>query len=252
MKPTFLNQPKPLLTVMLICETPELVISRVRNALCDGAEAFCLQGEWLKPEFQTPEVYEQLIREMRGRPCYVTNYRGRNNGDTSDEVLAEGLLTWAKCGATLCDVPGDHYSKHPLQLTDDPDAIRKQMELIDKLHAQGAEVLMSSHIFTFTPAEKVLEVALEQKRRGADIVKIVTGADTMEQQLENLRITNLLKEELGIPFLFLSGGQCSLHRRLGIHLGCCMALCTYEHDINSSFPQPMLRIMKSVRDEMGF
>ena len=111
---------------------------------------------------------------------------------------------------------------------------------------------MSSHIFTFTPAEKVLEVALEQKRRGADVVKIVTGADTMEQQIENLRITDLLKRELGIPFLFLSGGQCSLHRRLGIHLGCCMALCTYEHDALSSFPQPLLRIMKDVRDNQGF
>lgn len=252
MKPTFLNNQKPLLTVMLQCETPDLIIGRIRNALCDGAEAFGLQAEWLKPEYQTQEVYEQLIREMRDRPCYVTNYRGRNNGDTSDEVLAEGLLTWAKCGATLCDVPGDHFCKHPLQLTGDPEAIGKQMELIDKLHAQGAEVLMSSHIFTFTPAEKVLEVALEQKRRGADVVKIVTGADTMEQQIENLRITNLLKEELGIPFLFLSGGQCSLHRRLGIHLGCCMALCTHAHDALSSFPQPLLRIMKSVRDEMGF
>lgn len=252
MKPTFTNYHKPLLTVMLQCETPELILGRIRNALCDGAEAFGLQAEWLKPEYQTPEVYQQLIREMRDRPCYVTNYRGRNNGTASDEVLAEGLLTWAKCGASLCDVPGDHFCKHPLQLTDDPEAIRKQMALIDKLHAQGAQVLMSSHIFTFTPAQKVLEVALEQKRRGADVVKIVTGADTMEQQIENLRITHLLKEELGIPFLFLSGGQCSLHRRLGIHLGCCMALCTYEHDALSSFQQPLLRIMRSVRDDMGF
>lgn len=252
MKPTFLNREKPLLTVMLQCETPDLIIGRTRNALCEGAEAFGLQAEWLKPEYQNPEVYTQLIREMRDRPCYVTNYRGRNNGNTSDEVLAEGLLTWAKCGATLCDVPGDHYCKHPLQLTDDKDAIRKQMELIDKLHAEGAEVLMSSHIFTFTPAEKVLEVALEQKRRGADVVKIVTGADTMEQQLENLRITDLLNRELGVPFLFLSGGQCSLHRRLGTRLGCCMALCTYEHDALSSFGQPMLWIMKEVRDNLGF
>ena len=252
MKPSFLNQPKPLLTVMLICRTPEQAIRRIRNALCSGAEAFCLQTEFLNPEFRTAQVYEKLIGEMQGRPCYVTNYRGRNNGDTPDDVLAEGLLTLAQCGATLCDVPGDHFCKHPLQLTDDPEAIRKQMELIDRLHEMGAQVLMSSHIFKFTPAEQVLEMALEQKRRGADIVKIVTGADTMEQQLENLRITQLLKQELGIPFLFLSGGQCSIHRRLGIRLGCCMALCTYEHDENSSFDQPMLRIMKTIRDECGF
>ena len=252
MNTTFVNAHKPLLTVMLQCETPDILLGRIRNALCDGAEAFGLQAEWLKPEYQNAEVFTQLIREMRDRPCYVTNYRGRNNGDTPDEVLAEGLLTWADCGASLCDVPGDLFCKHPLQMTDDPEAIRKQMALIDQLHSKGAHVLMSAHIFHFTPAEQVLELALEQKRRGADVVKLVTGADTMEQQLENLRITYLLQQELGIPYLFLSGGQRSLHRRLGIHLGCCMALCTYEHDANSSFPQPLLRVMKPIRDDFGF
>ena len=39
--------------------------------------------------------------------------------------------------------------------------------------------------------------------RGADVSKIVTDANDMEQQIENLRITNLLKKELGIPFLLL-------------------------------------------------
>jgi hypothetical protein len=138
MNTTFVNAHKPLLTVMLQCETPDILLGRIRNALCDGAEAFGLQAEWLKPEYQNAEVFTQLIREMRDRPCYVTNYRGRNNGDTPDEVLAEGLLTWADCGASLCDVPGDLFCKHPLQMTDDPEAIRKQMALIDQLHSKSA------------------------------------------------------------------------------------------------------------------
>ena len=62
------------------------------------------------------------------------------------------------------------------------------MKLIDDLHERGAEVLMSSHILKYTPAERVLEIALEHQRRGADICKIVTGAETMEQQIENLKI----------------------------------------------------------------
>ena len=95
-------------------------------------------------------------------------------------------------------------------------------------------------------------MALEQKRRGADIIKIVTGAETMEQQIENLRITDLLKRELGAPFLFLSGGECKLHRRLGIHLGCCMSLCVYEHDALSTATQPLLSTMKTVRDVIDF
>ena len=252
MKPTFLNHEKPLLTVMLQCETPETAIGRIRNANFLGADAYGLQAEVLKPEYQNADTYKRIFAEMKNRPSYVTNYRYNHNTQKTDEELAAGLVTLAECGATLCDVMGDMFCKHPEELTDDAAAVQKQMQLIEKLHETGAEVLMSSHIFKFTPAERVLEVALEQKRRGADIIKIVTGADTMEQQIENLRITDLLKKELGAPFLFLSGGECTLHRRLGIKLGCCMALCVYEHDALSTPMQPLLSTMKTIRDSIDF
>ena len=252
MKPTFLNQQNPLLTVMLQCETPETAIGRIRSANCRGADAYGLQAESLKPKYQNADTYKRIFAEMKNRPSYVTNYRSNHNKQKTDEELAEGLVTLAECGATLCDVIGDMFCKHPEELTDDAAAVQKQIRLIEKLHDTGAEVLMSSHILKFTPAERVLEVALEQKRRGADIIKIVTGAEDMEQQIENLRITDLLKKELGAPFLFLSGGECTLHRRLGIKLGCCMALCVYEHDALSTAAQPLLSIMKTIRDGIDF
>ena len=252
MEKSFLNYSNPMLTVMLQCETPEVAIGRIRNANQLGADAYGLQVESLKPECQNTDTYKRIFAEMKNKPCYVTNYRFGNNTGKTDEQLAEELLELAESGATLCDVMGDMFCRHPEELTDNEEAIKKQMELIDKLHNKGAEVLMSSHILKFTPAERVLEVALEQKRRGADVIKIVTGADNMEQQLENLRITDLLKRELGAPFLFLSGGECSLHRRLGIKLGCCMSLCVYEHDALSTPTQPLLSTMKKVRDIIDF
>lgn len=252
MKKTFLNHSNPLLTVMLQCRTPEVAISRIRNANCMGADAYGLQVETLKPEFQNPDTYKKLFAEMQGRPCYVTNYRYAFNQNLTDDELADGIITLAESGATLCDVMGDIFCKHPEELTDNEDAIQKQMQLIEKLHSLGAEVLMSSHLYKFAPAERVLEIAFEQKRRGADIIKIVTAADTMEQQIENLRITNLLKEELGAPFIFLSGGVSTIHRRLGMKLGCCMSLCVYEHDALSTPSQPLLSTMKIVRDTIDF
>ena len=252
MEKSFLNYSNQMLTVMLQCETPEVAIGRIRNANQLGADAYGLQVESLKPEYQNTDTYKRIFAEMQNKPCYVTNYRFANNAGKTDEQLAEELLELAESGATLCDVMGDMFCRHPEELTDNEEAIKKQMELIDKLHNKGAEVLMSSHILKFTPAERVLEVALEQKRRGADVIKIVTGADNMEQQLENLRITDLLKRELGAPFLFLSGGECSLHRRLGIKLGCCMSLCVYEHDALSTPTQPLLSTMKKVRDIIDF
>ena len=189
---------------------------------------------------------------MQGRPSYVTNYRYAYNQKLTDDELADGLITLAESGATLCDVMGDIFCKHPEELTDNDEAVQKQMKLIEKLHSIGAEVLMSSHLYKFAPAERVLEIAFEQKRRGADIIKIVTAADTMEQQIENLRITNLLKQELGAPFLFLSGGVSTIHRRLGMKLGCCMSLCVYEHDALSTASQPLLSTMKTIRDSIDF
>ena len=243
---------KEMLTVMLQCETPETAIGRIRNANHLGADAYGLQVESLKPEYQNPAVYKKIFSEGKGRPFYVTYYRGKHNSGKTDEELAEGLITLAESGAVLCDVMGDMFCKHPEELTEDETAIKKQMDLIDLLHKKGAQVLLSSHVIKFTPAERVLAVAFEQKRRGADIIKIVTGAETMEQQIENLRITDLLKRELGAPFLFLSGGECTLHRRLGMKLGCCMALCVYEHDALSTPAQPLLSTMKTIRDSINF
>ena len=128
--------------------------------------------------------------------------------------------------------------------------MKKQMDLIEELHKCGAEVLMSSHVRKFIPAERVLEIAREHERRGADICKIVTGGYTMEQQIENLRITNLLKENLNIPFLLLSDGEgeCRILRRIGGQLGCCMYLCVHEYDEYATPAQPLLRDVKAIRE----
>jgi len=62
----------------------------------------------------------------------------------------------------------------------------------------------------------------------------------------------MLKNELDVPFLFLSGKVNSIHRRLGGHLGNCMTLCVYEHDALSTAAQPLLSTMKIIRDNLDF
>jgi 3-dehydroquinate dehydratase len=94
----------------------------------------------------------------------------------------------------------------------------------------------------------VLALAYEHQKRGADICKIVTWAGNMEQQIENLRIIHLLKENLSIPFLFLAGGECRIVRRMGGLFGCCMYLCTPESPAPATLSQPPLRDVKLIRD----
>ncbi|MBR5601685.1 MAG: type I 3-dehydroquinate dehydratase [Clostridia bacterium] len=251
MKHTFLNHEKPLLTCMVQATTPQRIKELIDTSLPEGAEAFGMQFCRLEQEYRTKDTYKVLFA-YAARPTYVTNYRRHGaNKEKSDDELAAELLELAECGATLCDVMGDFFAPCEGELTVEEAAIEKQMRLIDALHARGAEVLMSSHVLKFTPAERVLEIALEQQRRGADISKIVTGAEDMAQQIENLRIIHLLKENLKIPFLFLTGGECHVSRRLGATLGNCMSLCVHEHDELATPSQPLLREMRELRELLG-
>lgn len=247
-KPTFLIYEKPLLTCMVQANTPERIKELIDASLPEGAEAIGMQFCQLKVEYRNEKTYRELFA-YTDLPIYVTNYRNHiSNIGKSDDVLAAELVELAECGATLCDVMGDYFDACEGELTMNKDAIKKQIHLIDELHGRGAEVLMSSHVLKFTPAERVLEIALEHERRGADICKIVTGAENTEQQIENLRIINLLKENLKIPFLFLAGGECRILRRIGGSLGCCMYLCVHEYDELATKSQPLLRDMKILRE----
>ncbi len=249
MKKTFLEYETSTLTVMVQADNPGRIKELIDKSLPFGAEAFGMQFERMAPEFRDADIYRELFA-YTDKPVYVTNYRYGTNDGKTDEVLAKELLELADCGATLCDVMGDHFDKQPDELAVDKTAIEKQMELINKLHDKGAEVLMSSHVMNFTPAERVLEIALEHQRRGVDICKIVTGAENMEQQIENLRIINLLKEKLDIPFLFLCGGECQILRKIGGEIGCCMYLTVYEYDELATPVQPLLKNVKTIRDNL--
>ncbi len=253
MKPTFLNQNIPLITGMVLKENPEEIRFRVKNSIYAGADALGIQLCRLKREYHTEENYRGIFSACGGRPIYVTNYRYCENDGMTDEECMNDLKIAMKCGGTLADVMGDVFDKCEGELTMNESAIDKQKKLIDEIHSMGKEVLMSSHIYNFTPAERVLEIALEHQRRGADIAKIVTGANSEAEMLENFRITTLLKKELDIPFLFLAGGtHTKLHRMISPQLGNCMYLAVYEHDGQAVPTQPTIAAAKAVRDNLDY
>lgn len=249
-KPTFLTYEKPTLTTMVQGDTPDRIEELVRLSRDAGAEAFGMQFCKLRPEFQNADTYRRLFAAAAPQPIYATFYRQGNNVGKSDEELAEGLLEIASCGATLCDVMCDYFDAQPGEYTTDPVAVKKQKELIERLHREGAEVLMSAHVHKFIPAERVLEIAMAHYERGADIAKIVVKAKDMAEQIECMRIITLLKEKLPIPFLFLAGGECRVLRRIGDTLGSCMSLSVYEYDQYATKVQPLLRHVKAIRDNM--
>lgn len=241
MKKSFLNADTPFITEMVQVKTAKLAEYKIRNAVADGATAIGFQMGALEKQYRTEENLSAIFASAENKPIYFTNYRGAFNVGMSDDELMGGLLLGLKCGATLVDIMGDTFDPSPEELTTDKNAIGKQMRFIDEVHKKGGEVLMSSHVKEYRPPERVLEIALEQERRGADIAKIVTGANTPEEELKNLEICHLLKKELKVPFLFLSSGKHSqLHRTIGPALGVCMWLCFREYDETTYQGPPLL------------
>ena len=247
-KKSFFKNDKATLTVMVQANNPDRIKELMDKSVPEGAEAFGIQLEQLEGGYRGKEIYKDLFAYAKDKPLYITNYRTAKNEGKTDEQLAEELLKAADCGADLCDMMGDYFDPQPGEMTYNETAVKKQKTLIERLHEKGASVLMSSHILKFTPADKVLKIALEHQSRGADISKIVVGAENREEEIENLKIINMLKEKLDIPFLFLSGGECKILRRIGGELGCCMYLCVYEHDALATLQQPLLSDVKLIRD----
>ena len=247
--PTFLRHDRPLITCMIQADNAARAIELVKSGNESGCDAFGYQIELMPHEVRDEATLKTIFSHMHNKPIYVTNYRGKKNQGLSDDELLKGLVFLRKCGATLIDVMGDLFSPHPIQLTEDTDAIARQKDAIAQIHDLGGEVLMSSHVMKFIPAEEVLRIAMAQQERGADIAKIVTAANSVEEELENLRITALLKKELSIPFLFLSGGShTQMHRTMGPMLGCCTWLTVAEHDQYSTKQQPICKNIRAISD----
>ncbi len=246
-KPTFLNQQNPILCAITECSDPESIISDMCNSFDDGADAFAIEMDHMNDDDKTLSKLRYIFSFAGRKPIYVTNYRqNKNSGKTDEELVAE-LLVALEAGATLIDVMGDLYDPHPLELSFDEKAVERQMKLIDLIHERGGEVLMSSHAKTFLEEAKVIEFALAQASRGADISKVVTWADDYDELLENLRTSVHLKERLDIPFLFLSCGKCCRIQRItGYMYGSSIVLSVPKYaDITSRW-QPTVRAMRAV------
>ncbi len=252
MKLSFLNKPYPVIAGIMAGQTPEELMAESRNAEFDGAHGIAIDLFDLKPEFRNAESLKTVVDSVR-LPFMFYFYRNDRWGKPKDEERQEVLLSAADAGASMIDVMGDLYDPSPMEITHQKSAIDKQKRLIDKIHAKGANVVMSSHMSTSArTAEQVLEHLLEVEKRGPDVVKIVTGVNTAEELAEAFRTTLLLKRELKKPFIHLCNGKFSRpHRFLGPALGVSILFAVSR--CNPRYPgmaQPTIHAMKTVLENL--
>jgi 3-dehydroquinate dehydratase len=250
MRPSFLNKPYPVITGIMSGQTPQELIAESKNAEFDGAQGLAICLSDLKPDFRNPESLKSVVDSVN-LPFMFFFYRNDRWKDSSDEARQEVLLAAASAGAAMIDVMGDLYDPSPLEITRDPSAIDKQKRLIDKIHAKGADVVISSHMSGSRTTEQVIEHLRELESRGPEVVKIVTGINTEAELAEAFRTTMALKRELTKPFIHLGNGKFSRpHRFMGPILGVSILFAVHRYEARYGMTQPTIQAMKAVLDNV--
>lgn len=247
----FLNYDKPLLCAMIQGETSEECIEKIKVSIDEGADALGIQLCKLKKEYRTRDQLTKIFAACQDKPTYVTSYRYGLSEGLSDDECMDLLLMALDCGATLCDVMGDVFCRTPfLELAEDEEAIKKQKALIDEIHRRGGEVLMSCHTNQSTTLEQNLYIARAQAERGADIIKIVSRAESASEMPVYIESIQRIIAETGKKLLFLLCGEGRVIRYIGANFGVCMYLCVAYHGPLDTPEQPLISRAKAVRDNI--
>ena len=240
---------RPIISALFDRATVDEYIAACTQASMDGADGMAIGIGALKPKFRNRKDLERIISCVP-RPFYVYFYRNDKwieENNQNDEARQKFLLAAADAGAAMIDVMGDLYDPSPMEITRKPSAVRKQKKLIEKIHAKGAEVVISSHMKMFRSFEETRDHLQSLAERGADLVKIVTSVDTPEELAETLRTTVLLKETMKIPFIHLCGGKYGkFHRFMCPSLGTFMSFAMAGYPAAFSAPQPRIQDLKKV------
>ena len=254
-KTSFLDYEKPLICAMVQDSTVKEAICTIKDSLYAGADAFGIQLCNLLSTQRDENHLRDLFEACEGKPIYMTCYRVAENVGMSDEERHEYMLFAMRqalpFGEVLCDVMGDEFCPEKDQLTFDGEAVKKQKALIERIHAEGGKVLMSTHTSRFFGEDEVVAYAKAQRERGADLVKIVSRANSEAEQMIALQIANRLKGEIDCPYLFLVGGtHTRLLRQVGPALGVCMYLAVSRYRPVTAKAQPTIASVKAIRDAM--
>ena len=245
-----LHTNRTLITHLTGMETPDQIVAEVRGAEFDGADAVALELRQLKPEFRSRKTLETIINSA-ALPFMVLFYRNDQwNPDSTDETRQQLLFEALEAGAGMIDVMGDLYDPSPDERTRNPAAIARQMKDIAAIHAAGAQVIISSHPNRAMTADEVADQLKSFEDRGADVVKIVTAANTEEEFSEAIRTTLRLRHELKTPFVHLCNGTFGrLQRFVGLSLGVAITFGVHEFH-PGGYSQPKITALKAVQDNI--
>lgn len=203
----FSESGKPIIIGVVKEPTADAAISTIKNCEKEGATAFDLHVSLLEGKEREPESLARIFTECDS-PILAVHYnnlpKGITQKNTSEERMAE-LVRAVEVGAAGIDMQGYTFCKepratlvgkdekkypfvtaNPKEVVLDDAVITRQRQIIDRVHALGGEVLMSTHTGVYLNTEQIVSLALEIEKREVDIIKLVTPVNTKEEVVEAL------------------------------------------------------------------
>lgn len=245
----------PFIAAIVQERSVEATIANILNAEHDGAKGFMVDLSFLPDSGRMSEALRRIF-SASGRPMMPLVYRsGCMTPDrVTEDDRAQLMLSALDAGASSIDVMGNLFEPDaPRELAQDAYAVKRQMALIERIHARGAEVLISSHMMEVLSAEEVLEHLMRQAERGADIAKIITACNTWEDIEESVRTLNLLRRKMKIPYIYLCNGKLGRFQRFfAPTMGSMLNFGVTAYNEISQGAQPTIRSAATVLHEMSW
>jgi len=204
-------------------------VALAKKGLELGADMTLVELDYFAEELRSVENLRKMLAEIPGERMFALYRKDQVYGHDDEKRMAT-LLMAAEAGAEYIDVMCDLYDEQPGEVTYSPKAIARQLEVIKACHAAGAKVIMSAHRSSAAVcAEHVVEIFRAQAARGVDFVKLVTRCDSAAELAEAKRTLELVKAEVGLPFVFLGSGSFGHEQRFyGAENGCAFTFARIE------------------------
>ena len=265
---------QPFTCTIITEKNPVDCIRTIKLSDFDKTDAYQLHLMTLEKTYQNKESLKPVFNSTV-KPILVSHYRWdyEKHIDIDEEERVKLLLDCYHGGADGIDLEADAFdptpgppewsdearkysldpTSKPREFTTNPDAIKRQKEVIEEIHASGGEVLMSAHTRIRLPVAECVSMAREIESRGVDIVKIVRVDTSFEDMLDTLRATLEMKKALKIPFIMGSHGQHSkIGRVVAPLLGSMLAWCTQPISPEGYPLQPPIRMQKAAWENIDW
>lgn len=270
---SFAHNPSPLLIGVVREKTVRDSIAAIRNSEYRGATGIDLHLSCMEESERTVENLRKIVQACR-LPILALSYNQTYEYapfTTDEETRIELLLRFVEAGGAAIDLQGytydlpskDAFRKEfshlgysfirdlPKEVVVDEKVIQRQMELIDRVHHAGAEVLISTHPWVPMNCEQVVDLALFLEKRNPDVIKIVTPCYNDEQLAESFKTMLTLKKEVKTKVHFhCCDAAGSLTRIINPVLGGYLIFCSESFTTSSNFEQLDLTTAKNALDNL--